>query len=76
MYSNTQHHWSGWPGAFCLHCGSEDPLENAIGLNWYDPWTNKWDTEEHEKMCKEAQICTKPGPHNHCGQCKNNAPVA
>lgn len=26
-----QHHnWSGWPGAWCLDCGCEDPREIAI----------------------------------------------
>lgn len=24
------HHWSGWPGAYCLKCGSEDPSEIAL----------------------------------------------
>lgn len=26
-----QHHnWSGWPGAWCLDCGCEDPRETAL----------------------------------------------
>jgi hypothetical protein len=24
-----QHRWSGWPGAYCLDCGANDPLEAA-----------------------------------------------
>jgi hypothetical protein len=24
------HHWSGWPGAWCLDCGIEDPVEIAL----------------------------------------------
>lgn len=24
------HRWSGWPGAFCLDCGCEDPHEIAL----------------------------------------------
>ena len=24
------HRWSGWPGAFCLDCGCEDPVEMAM----------------------------------------------
>ena len=24
------HRWSGWPGAWCLDCGREDPLERAL----------------------------------------------
>lgn len=22
-----EHHWSGWPGAYCLNCGISDPRE-------------------------------------------------
>lgn len=22
-----KHRWSGWPGAWCLDCGCEDPIE-------------------------------------------------
>ena len=43
------HTWSGWPGAYCLKCGIDDPLEKAIALNWCDVLTNKWDTEKHKK---------------------------
>jgi hypothetical protein len=24
------HRWSGWPGAWCLDCGIEDPVEIAL----------------------------------------------
>lgn len=24
------HRWSGWPGAYCLDCGCEDPIELAL----------------------------------------------
>ena len=26
----TEHRWSGWPGAWCLDCGAEDPREIAL----------------------------------------------
>jgi hypothetical protein len=26
----NEHRWSGWPGAYCLDCGAEDPREIAI----------------------------------------------
>ena len=52
------HRWSGWPGAYCLKCGSEHALENAIGLNWYDPFTDKFDTPEHQKEVEDADcVC-------------------
>ena len=28
------HRWSGWPGAFCLRCGAEDPREVCLGDNF------------------------------------------
>lgn len=24
------HRWSGWPGAWCLDCGSSDPVEAGL----------------------------------------------
>jgi hypothetical protein len=24
------HKWSGWPGAYCMKCGCEDPFELAL----------------------------------------------
>lgn len=50
----AEHRWSGWPGAYCLRCGAEHALENAIGMNWYDPASDTWDTEEHKKIVQEA----------------------
>lgn len=26
-----RHRWSGWPGAWCLDCGCEDPNEVEVG---------------------------------------------
>ncbi len=26
----AEHRWSGWPGAWCLDCGCEDPREIAL----------------------------------------------
>lgn len=28
------HNWSGWPGAYCLKCGINDPGEQAIADEW------------------------------------------
>jgi hypothetical protein len=27
-----EHRWSGWPGAFCLDCGIDDPIEEALAV--------------------------------------------
>lgn len=37
-----------------MKCGSEHALENAIALDWYDPWYDKWDTEEHRIEVENA----------------------
>ena len=74
-----EHHWSGWPGAYCLHCGSEDPQENALALGWVvfeyengthreDPTGYHFDTPEHEQKVKDAMICPV-GFSEKCGQC-------
>jgi hypothetical protein len=28
--AESQHRWSGWPGAWCLDCGISDPTEQGI----------------------------------------------
>lgn len=68
------HHWSGWPGAFCLDCGCEDPYEIGLAGNLYDPSTGEWaDTPEAQALRREAaQPC--PGRwHKKCGQCVEDA---
>lgn len=29
----SEHRWSGWPGAWCLDCGIEDPNEVCIATH-------------------------------------------
>lgn len=38
------HNWSGWPGAFCQKCGTEDALENAMALNWVNIYPDENNT--------------------------------
>ena len=28
--AELDHNWSGWPGAWCLRCGVEDPIEACL----------------------------------------------
>lgn len=28
-----KHRWSGWPGAWCLDCGIEDPREICLAVS-------------------------------------------
>jgi hypothetical protein len=59
------HRWSGWPGAWCLDCGIEDPLEVTLscpdcdikcGPN--DPATDEM-CEAHRKLV--VLSCPQPG---------------
>lgn len=34
------HRWSGWPGAICMLCGCEDPLESAENFPVPDDLSN------------------------------------
>jgi hypothetical protein len=47
---DNEHVWSGWPGAYCLKCGAEDALENALGMGWYDSHTDSFISEHHKKV--------------------------
>ena len=67
-----QHHWSGWPGAHCLHCGNEDPMEIALADNDYDPFTNRWDSAPKEEAYKQAMICSGGNFGGECGQCNSH----
>lgn len=35
MSDQYNHNWSGWPGAWCLDCGIEDPYEEALATGNY-----------------------------------------
>ena len=51
------HRWSGWPGAYCLNCGTEDPMESAISCpDCYIPVCEEDQTERPDwKLCPEHQ---------------------
>lgn len=53
MVTNTSHRWSGWPGAWCLDCGREDPTELCA--------------IEHEEDCSRPECnpgkCSEPNSH-------------
>lgn len=48
------HKWSGWPGAFCLKCGTSDTMEIAIGRGLFDPFTGEWESEEASEVYRET----------------------
>lgn len=64
----TGHRWSsGWPGAWCLDCGTEDPTEIALADDRIT-FTEEGDMiappDLHNEL-KIAQICPCPGSNNH-----------
>lgn len=62
-WTESGHSWSGWPGAWCLDCGVSDPMEIAIGEDWYDPYTAEWtcSPETKQKVLRQAVVCQAPG---------------
>ena len=74
MTDIMQHHWSGWPGAMCLHCGSADPMEVGFVDGLYNIDENMelvWRDEIAKLQVKKDLIC-KIGFSENCGQCKAN----
>ena len=75
----VKHHWSGWPGAYCLHCLREDPMEIALGSDWLiidfdengEPNGTHFDTPEHEALVRKFDVCPI-GHAINCGQCYNS----
>lgn len=54
VMASGEHRWSGWPGAWCLDCGCEDPREIALALGQYDD--NGLVTVDPQLL-----ICSEPG---------------
>ena len=74
----NEHHWSGWPGAFCLHCGKPDLWEIAIGQGLYDPYHEIWvegDLSDEIKQLITEDECPVKYSVN-CGQCMHGATSA
>jgi len=55
------HRWSGWPGAWCMTCGIEDPVENALGDTGtkMDDKTGELHPEPYCPPCKTGIVKTK-----------------
>lgn len=51
-----EHNWSGWPGAWCLNCGTEDAREICLA-------------DGHELGCTRPECqngpCSEPGSNRH-----------
>lgn len=60
---NKPHHWSGWPGAHCLDCGCEDPIEVALA-----------DGAIPDDIEVTHEPCLGGWHPDTCGQCRANMP--
>lgn len=68
----TEHRWSGWPGAWCLDCGCEDPRERALA-------DGDWDEDDENGMpvlkVSEAEMtCPEPGSNRFNPYTKKDEP--
>lgn len=53
----AEHRWSGWPGAYCLDCGCNDPRETALVEGNYIEDENGMPivkVTEEQMTCKES----------------------
>ena len=58
---NNSHHWSGWPGAYCMKCMAEDPAEIAVVDGNYDPESDTWVSDEKREAFLKANTCSVEG---------------
>jgi hypothetical protein len=66
----NNHSWSGWPGAYCVHCGCNDPGETLLICPNYDIMADIWyDQADEAKWREENKIglgpCPEPGSNRH-----------
>lgn len=66
------HRWSGWPGAWCLDCGCDDPNEMALA-NDHIIWVGKqdengnqnWIIDPDKRSLYAPAACPEPGSKRH-----------
>ena len=52
--SDYYHRWSGWPGAYCLKCGAQELMEQAVADCAYDPHADTWESDEVKQLYMQA----------------------
>lgn len=71
------HHYSGWPGAWCLDCGDPDVYEQALACRDCVVQAGPEDATLEEKLCPvhEAMVraCPEPGS-NRCNPYVRGSP--
>ncbi|KKN32771.1 hypothetical protein LCGC14_0810400 [marine sediment metagenome] len=63
------HRWSGWPGAWCLDCGTDDARESCLADVHRSPEHRKATTGDDRQylgdhICQNDP-CPEPGSRNH-----------
>jgi hypothetical protein len=60
------HRWSGWPHAWCLDCGCEDPIEIALADGNYIEIDDDSEMGFHYEFPNVTQTeCPEPGSNRH-----------
>ena len=66
------HNWSGWPGAWCLDCGIDDPWESALACDECHVESFPGDNPTvlcavHDKYMSQEPVrdCPDPGSGRH-----------
>lgn len=62
------HRWSGWPGAWCLDCGCDDPVEVALAEGRFDIDDNGDIIMDKSIVCAP---CPEPGSKRHDPYARN-----
>lgn len=65
----VEHRWSGWPGAWCLDCGCDDPREVAMATGDYEEDENGYPLP---KDFGDQMICKEPGSNRFNPYVKNH----
>lgn len=61
-----QHRWSGWPGAWCLDCGCDDPAETALANGDYVEVPDDSEQGSHFEFPNlKVTECPEPGSKRH-----------
>ncbi len=58
VVTHASHRWSGWPGAWCLDCGIEDPVEIALA-------DGKMNDDMELDPPVDVPPCAEPGSKRH-----------
>lgn len=59
------HRWSGWPGAWCLDCGADDPMDTALANGDVDYMEEGFKIKPDKVEQYRLGPCPEPGSKRH-----------